>query len=170
MKKRNKQALQRAIYWSRLNNSRFAKFSSYSWPVFCQRRNVLVLIKMKFLILALTTVVAICSVNCDVYFDEKFPDGKFYKCSLTSPVFRHFAYYRFLRKPAGVSIVGLIIVFSLQIHGNPIGFIVNTPVKNSANSSWRPANSTMTQRKIKVRHLYYFHISIWLKCIKIYLV
>ncbi|XP_045446075.1 calreticulin [Melitaea cinxia] len=29
---------------------------------------------MKFLILALTTVVAICSVNCDVYFDEKFPD------------------------------------------------------------------------------------------------
>lgn len=33
---------------------------------------------MKSLILALTTVVAIYSVNCDVYFDEKFPDGKSY--------------------------------------------------------------------------------------------
>lgn len=77
-KKRNRQALQRAIYWSRLNNSRFAKFSNYSWPVFCQRRKFSVHNKMKSLILALTTIVAIYSVNCDVYFDEKFPDGKFY--------------------------------------------------------------------------------------------
>lgn len=66
-------------YWSlvtgRSNNREFANFWSYSWPVLCALR-WLCESKMKSLVLAVVSLLAISSINCEVFFEEKFPDGK----------------------------------------------------------------------------------------------
>lgn len=103
--------------------------------------------KMKSLVLTLVSLLALYSVNCDVYFEEKFPDGKFIRSLQISPSRQ--VWYRFF-DAARAGPFGLNSVFHFQIHGNPTGSIVSIPEKNSASSNWALVNSTMTQRKIKV--------------------
>lgn len=89
---------------------------------------------MKSLALTLVSLLALYSVNCDVYFEEKFPDGEF--CDIITHCNRHWhliSIFNAVDRAGFGNILNK--VFRLQIHGNPVGSIVSTPVKSSASSN-----------------------------------
>lgn len=101
--------------------------------------------KMKSLALIFVSLLAVYSINCEVYFEEKFPDGKcrilFYsKCRTL--VSRRLAACAII-SIGSVSAAGLFWVLfyvkrdnlSLQTRGNPSGCTVSTLARSSANSS-----------------------------------